>query len=111
MSPSLDQTKHVAFVTKIRDLKRRLVLRPISYRKAFVAELQHLVSELIEQDLKKYQNRLLGSRITGLIFKHLKSVTKDSNFPFEMEYNGSTANTTQKVSKSFPRTDQSPERY
>ena len=93
--PSLDQTKHVTSVTKIRDPKKRLVLRHASYRKTFVAKMQNLVSELIEQDRKEYQNRLLGSRATRLIFKHLKSLKKDSNFAYEMEYDGRTPYKTQ----------------
>ena len=76
-------------------------MRPTSYRKTFVAKLQNLVSELIEQDSKEYQNRLLGSRATGLIFKQLKSLTKDSNFPSELEYDGRTAYKTQNQASLF----------
>ena len=71
-------TSHL--LRKLETQKKRLVLRPTSYRKSFVAKLQKLVSELIEQDCKEYQNHLPGSRTTGLIFKHLKRLIKDSNF-------------------------------
>ena len=76
-------------------------MRPTSYRKTFVAKLQNLVSELIEQDCKEYQNPLPGSQATGLIFKHLKSLAKDSNFPSEMEYDGRIAHTTQNQASLF----------
>ena len=92
-------TSHL--LRKLETQRKRFVLRPTSYRKTFVAKLQSLVSELIEQDRKEYQNSLLGSRATGLIFKHLKSLTKDSNFPSEMEYDGRTAYTTQNQASLF----------
>ena len=68
-----------------KESQKRAFLRPTSYRKAFAPKLQNMVSDLIEQDCKGYQNRLLGSRKSGMIFQHLKSLLKHSNFPFEME--------------------------
>ena len=41
------------------------------------------------------------TKIRGLIFKHLKSLTKDSNFPSEMEYDGRTEYTTQNQASIF----------
>ena len=66
---------------KLKTQKRLLERKPTSYRKAAVMKLENLVTESAEADRKDYQEYLMSTRNTDVIFKHLKSVNKSPILP------------------------------
>ena len=61
--------------------KKLLVKKPTSYQKAAVMKLENLVTESAEADRKDYQENLMSTRNTDVIFKHLKSLNKSPSLP------------------------------
>ena len=55
--------------------------KPTSCRKQQVHELEELVTDFPEQDRKDYQEKLLSTRNTDTIFKHLKCLNKSPSSP------------------------------
>ena len=86
---------------KLETQKRLLSTRPTSYRKSYVCQLENMVTELCEQDRIDYQNKLLGSRSTHRIFKHLKHLNKSAIIPLVVELNGRSAETDQQKAELF----------
>ena len=66
---------------KLKTQKRLLERKPTSYRKAAVMRLENLVTESAEADRKDYQENLMSTRNTDVIFKHLKSLNKPPTLP------------------------------
>ena len=66
---------------KLRTQERLPERKPTSYRKAAVVKLECLVSESAEADKKDYQENLMFTRNTDVIFKHLKSLKKSPSLP------------------------------
>ena len=60
-------------IIKLKTRKRLLQNKPTSYRKQLVLKLENQVTDSAEENGVEYQEKLLGSRNTDRIFKHLKS--------------------------------------
>ena len=70
-------TSHTSNLLKQLKTEKALIERkPTSYRQQQVHKLENLVTDLSEQDLKKYQEKLLSTRNTDAISKQLKCLNK-----------------------------------
>ena len=69
---------------RLKTQKRLLERKPTSYRKAAVMKLENLVTESAEGEGKDYQENLLSTRNTDVIFKHLKSLNKSPTLPMQV---------------------------
>ena len=65
---------------KLKTQKKILERKPTSYRKAAVMKLENLVTESTEADRKNYQENLMSTGNTDVIFKHLNSLNKSPIF-------------------------------
>ena len=65
-------------INKLKTQKRLLENKPTSYRKQLVLKLEIQVTDPAEEDRVVYQEKLLRSRHTDRIFKHLKSLNKSA---------------------------------
>ena len=66
------------------DTQRKLVAnkpKPASYRKDIVRKFQNIVTEAAKIDRCNYQEKIMSTRDTSVIFKHLKSLNESSNLP------------------------------
>ena len=59
-----------------------------AYQKLKVTKLEKLVTELCENDRVAYQEELLATRDTKLLFKHVKRLSKSATIPKVMSYAG-----------------------
>ena len=66
---------------KLKTYKRLLQNKQTSYRKQLVLKFGNQVTDLIEEDRVVNQDKLLGSRNTDRIFKHLKRTNKSACLP------------------------------
>ena len=64
------------FSEKIENAKKGFEEKTTRYRKAAVMKLENLITESAEADRKDYQENLMSTRNTDVIFKHLKSLNK-----------------------------------
>ena len=72
--------------------QRKLVAnKPTSYRKNIVRKIQNFVTEAAEIDCCNYQEKIMSTRHTSVIFKHLKSFNKSSNLPKVLINSGRSA--------------------
>ena len=55
---------------KLKTQKRLLERKPTSYRKAPVMKLANLVTESAEAERQDYQENLMSTRNTDVIFEH-----------------------------------------
>ena len=75
-------TSHTSNLLKQLKTEKALLERKFnSYRKQQVQKLENLVTDLSEQDRKEYQEKLLSTRNTDAIFKHLKCLNKSPSLP------------------------------
>ena len=75
-------------------------IKPTSYRKQKVLELEKIVLEEAERDKTDYQNILFSNRITNFLFKHFESMNKTANIPDEFLLE-KTANNMQDKAEPF----------
>ena len=73
---------------RLKTRKRQLKLKPTSYRRNLVTKMQNLVTEAAEYDRVMNQEKVMSTRDTNLIFKHLKSLSKSTFLPKVMTRNG-----------------------
>ena len=59
-------------------------MKPTSYRRNLILSLDKLVKEAVEEDKLNYQEKVMSTRNTHLIFKHFKSLKKSETFPKTM---------------------------
>lgn len=76
---------------KLATQKRLLETKPTSYRQRTVSHLESVVLESAEIDRANYQQSLLGTGNTDIIFKHLKSLNKSASLPKVMTNGGVSA--------------------
>ena len=75
-------TSHTSNLLKqLKTEKALLERKPTSYRKQQVHKLKNLVTDLSEEYRKEYQEKLLSTRNTDAIFKHLKCLNKSPSLP------------------------------
>ena len=75
-------TSHTSNLLKLLKTEKALLERkPTSYRKEQVHKLGNLVTDLSKQERKEYQEKLLSTRNTDAIFKHLKCLNKSPSLP------------------------------
>ena len=75
-------TPSTSNLMKKLNTQRKLVAnKPMSYRKNIVRKLQNVVTEAAEIDRCNYQEKIMSTRDTSVIFKHLKSLNKSPNLP------------------------------
>ena len=66
---------------KLNTQRKLVANKPISYRKNIVRKFQNAVTEAAEIDRCIYQEKIMSTRDTSVIFKHLKSLNKSPNLP------------------------------
>ena len=66
---------------KLNTLKKLLISKPTSYRKRQVALMENVVIQSSENDRLNYQNKLLSTRNTDIIYKHVKILNKSASLP------------------------------
>ena len=71
-------------MNKLRTQTRIYKLKPTSYRRNLILSLDKLVKEAVEEDRVNYQENLMSTRNTHLIFKHFKSLKKSETLPKTM---------------------------
>ena len=73
---------------KLKTQRELLNKKLTNYRKLKVTKLENLVTELCERDRVAYQEELLATRDTNLLFKHVKRFSKSATIPKVMSYAG-----------------------
>ena len=68
-------------ISILKTQKKVLFERPIAYRSNNVSKLENVVLEIFEIDRLNYQEKLLSSRNTEKIFKHLNNLNKANCIP------------------------------
>ena len=68
-------------MNKLRTQTRIYKLKPTSYRRNLILSLDKMVEEAVEEDRVNYQENLMSTRNTHLIFKHFKSLKKSETLP------------------------------
>ena len=81
IATTLDYTEYITSGKMLNTQKRLLEKRPTSYRKNKVLKLESQITELCEHDRISYQEKNVGSRNCGQIYKHLKHISRASNIP------------------------------
>ena len=71
-------------MNKLRTQTRIYKLKPTSYRRNLILSLDKMVEEAVEEDRVNYQENLMSTRNTHLIFKHFKSLKKSETLPKTM---------------------------
>ena len=71
-------------MNKLRTQTRIYKLKPTSYRRNLILSLNKMVEEAVEEDRVNYQENLMSTRNTHLIFKHFKSLKKLETLPKTM---------------------------
>ena len=66
---------------KLNTQPKLLANKPTSYRKNIVRKFQHVVKEAAEIDRCNNQEKVMITRDTSVIFKHLKGLNKSPNLP------------------------------
>ena len=75
-------TPSTSNLMKKLNTQRKLVAnKPTSYRKNIVRNFQSVVTEAAEIDWCNYQEKIMSTRDTSVILKHLKSLNKSPNLP------------------------------
>ena len=75
-------TSHTSnLLEQLKTEKAWLERKPTSYRKQQVHKLENLVTDFSEQYRTECQEKLLSTRNTDGIFKHLKCLNKSPNLP------------------------------
>ena len=81
-------TPSTSNLTKKLNTQRKLVTnKPTSYRKNLVRKFQNVVTEATEMDRCSYQEKIMSTRDTSVIFKHLRILNKSAN-PSKILING-----------------------
>ena len=60
---------------KLKTQRELLNRKPTNYRKLKVTKLENFITELCENDRVAYQEELLATRDTNLLFKHVKRLS------------------------------------
>ena len=66
---------------KLNTQRKLVANKPTSYRKNIVRKFQNLVTEAAEIDRCNYQEKIMSTRDTSVIFERLKSLNKSPNLP------------------------------
>ena len=59
-------------------------MKPTSYRRNLILSLDKLVKEAVEEDKLSYQEKVMSTRNTHLIFKHYKILKQSESLPKTM---------------------------
>ena len=85
-------TPSASNLMKKLNTQRKLVAnKPMSYRKNIVRKFQNVVTEAAEKDWCNYQEPIMSTRDTSVIFKHLKSPNNSPNLPKVLINSGRSA--------------------
>ena len=76
------------WMKKLKTQRELLNKKLTNYRKLRVMKLENLVNELCENDRVAYQEELLATRDTNLLFKHVKRLSKSGTIQKVMSYAG-----------------------
>ena len=71
-------------MNKLRAQTRIYKLKPTRYRRNLILSLDKMVEEAVEEYRVNYQENLMSTRNTHLIFKHFKSLKKSETLPKTM---------------------------
>ena len=71
-------------MNKLRTQTRIYKLKPTSYRRNLILSLDTMVKEAEEENRLIYQENVMSTRNTLLIFKHFKSLKKSETLPETM---------------------------
>ena len=66
---------------KLNTQRKLVAKKPTSYRKNIVRKNQNVVTEVAEIDWCNYQEKIMSTRDTSVIFKHLKNFNNSPNLP------------------------------
>ena len=88
-------------MNKLRTQTRIYKLKPTSYRRNLILSLDKMVEEAVEEDRVNYQENLMSTRNTHLIFKHFKSLKKIRNSPKDYDQGRNSCFQSQRKSELF----------
>ena len=85
-------TKSTSNLMKKLSTQWKLVAnKPVSYRKRIVRKFQNIATEAAGIDRCNYQEKIMSTRETSVIFKHLKSLNKSPKLPKVLINDGRSA--------------------
>ena len=76
---------------KLNTHRKLVANKPTSYRKNIVRKFQNVVTEAAEIDRCNCQDKIMRTRDTNVIFKHLESLNKSPNLPKVLTKGGRSA--------------------
>ena len=89
--PPLFKPSTSNLMKKLNTQRKLVSNKSTSYRKNIIKKNQNVVTEAVEIDRCKKQEKIMSTRDTSVIFKHLNSLKKSPNLPKILINGGRTA--------------------